>query len=169
MIIYHLATKGWSKLIWGSHSCVHSPNSAKCFLGARQCARLWWHEGEQTDRLCLQDTYSSTGQRKKSQIISPLQTTINAVKEDYTEDHHRVNWMTFREGMNGAAGRLGGGGYVPWQGLSIRGGGGLWWKKQRQKQLWGFPGGAVVKNLPANAGDMGSSPGLGRSHMSQSN
>ena len=28
-----------------------------------------------------------------------------------------------------------------------------------------FPGGAVVKNLPANAGDMGSSPGPGRSHM----
>ena len=28
-----------------------------------------------------------------------------------------------------------------------------------------FPGGAVVKNLPANAGDAGSSPGLGRSHM----
>ena len=33
----------------------------------------------------------------------------------------------------------------------------------------GFPGGAVVKNLPANAGDTGSSPGLGRSHMPQSN
>ena len=33
----------------------------------------------------------------------------------------------------------------------------------------GFPGGAVVKNLPANAGDRGSSPGLGRSHMPQSN
>ena len=33
----------------------------------------------------------------------------------------------------------------------------------------GFPGGAVVGNLPANAGDMGSSPGLGRSHMPQSN
>ena len=32
-----------------------------------------------------------------------------------------------------------------------------------------FPGGAVVKNLPANAGDMGLSPGLGRSHMPQSN
>ena len=29
----------------------------------------------------------------------------------------------------------------------------------------GFPGGAVVENLPANAGDAGSSPGLGRSHM----
>ena len=29
----------------------------------------------------------------------------------------------------------------------------------------GFPGGAVVKNLPANAGDTGSSPGPGRSHM----
>ena len=33
----------------------------------------------------------------------------------------------------------------------------------------GFPGGAVVENLPANAGDTGSSPGLGRSHMSRSN
>ena len=32
-----------------------------------------------------------------------------------------------------------------------------------------FPGGAVVKNPPANAGDMGSSPGPGRSHMPQSN
>ena len=26
----------------------------------------------------------------------------------------------------------------------------------------GFPGGAVVKNPPANAGNTGSSPGLGR-------
>ena len=33
----------------------------------------------------------------------------------------------------------------------------------------GFPGGAVVKNLAANAGDLGSSPGLGRSHMPRSN
>ena len=32
-----------------------------------------------------------------------------------------------------------------------------------------FPGGAVVKNLPANAGDTGSIPGPGRSHMLQSN
>ena len=32
-----------------------------------------------------------------------------------------------------------------------------------------FPGGAVLKNLPTNAGDMGSSPGPGRSHMLQSN
>ena len=31
--------------------------------------------------------------------------------------------------------------------------------------LLDFPGGAVVKNPPANAGDMGSSPGRGRSHM----
>ena len=38
-----------------------------------------------------------------------------------------------------------------------------------KKEEGGFPGGAVVKNLPANAGDMGSSPGLGRSHMLQSN
>ena len=33
---------------------------------------------------------------------------------------------------------------------------------------WGFPGGSVVKNLPANAGDMGLIPGPGRSHMPQS-
>ena len=29
----------------------------------------------------------------------------------------------------------------------------------------GFPGGTVVKNLPANAGDTGSSPAPGRSHI----
>ena len=27
---------------------------------------------------------------------------------------------------------------------------------------WGFPGGSVVKDTPANAGDTGSIPGLGR-------
>ena len=32
----------------------------------------------------------------------------------------------------------------------------------------GLPGGSVVKNLPANAGDTGSIPGPGRSHMSPS-
>ena len=36
-------------------------------------------------------------------------------------------------------------------------------------RLPGFPGGAVVENPPANAGDTGSSPGLGRSHMPRSN
>ena len=34
---------------------------------------------------------------------------------------------------------------------------------------WDFPGGAVVKNPPANAGDTGSSPGPGRTHMPWSN
>ena len=38
-----------------------------------------------------------------------------------------------------------------------------------EKRSLGFPGGAVVKNLPANAGDTGSSPGLGGSHMPRSN
>ena len=33
----------------------------------------------------------------------------------------------------------------------------------------GFPGGSVVKNLPANARDMGAIPGLGRSHILWSN
>ena len=38
-----------------------------------------------------------------------------------------------------------------------------------KKRKRGFPGRAVVENLPANAGDTGSSPGLGRSHMPRSN
>ena len=43
-------------------------------------------------------------------------------------------------------------------------------QQQNEKTTyWGFPGGAVVKNPPANAGDTGSSPGPGRSHMPQSN
>ena len=33
----------------------------------------------------------------------------------------------------------------------------------------GFPGGSVVKNLPANAGDMGSIPGPGKAHTPWSN
>ena len=33
----------------------------------------------------------------------------------------------------------------------------------------GFPGGAEVGDLPANAGDMGSSPGPGGSYVPQSN
>ena len=38
-----------------------------------------------------------------------------------------------------------------------------------KKLLLGFPGGTVVKNPPAIAGDMRSSPGPGRSHMPRSN
>ena len=38
-----------------------------------------------------------------------------------------------------------------------------------KRQSQGFPGGAVVESLPANAGDTGLSPGLGRSHMPRSN
>ena len=37
------------------------------------------------------------------------------------------------------------------------------------RSTWGFPGFTMVKNLPANAGDTGSSPGPGRSHMLWSN
>ena len=45
-----------------------------------------------------------------------------------------------------------------------------WWcwsciKKDEQD----FPGGTVVKNPPANAGDMGLIPGPGRSHVLWSN
>ena len=40
---------------------------------------------------------------------------------------------------------------------------------QYLKAARGFPGGTVVKNPPANAGDTGSSPGPGRFHMLPSN
>ena len=40
---------------------------------------------------------------------------------------------------------------------------------QSKITMQGYPGGVVVKNPPANAGDMGSSPGPGRSHMPWSN
>ena len=42
-------------------------------------------------------------------------------------------------------------------------------EKKFKGQYRGFPGGAVGENLPAGAGDTGSSPGLGRSHMPRSN
>ena len=37
-----------------------------------------------------------------------------------------------------------------------------------KRKLGGFPGGAVVESLPANAGDTGSGPDLRRSHMPRS-
>ena len=37
------------------------------------------------------------------------------------------------------------------------------------EEIRNFPSGPVVKNPPANAGDMGSIPGPGGSHVPQSN
>ena len=51
--------------------------------------------------------------------------------------------------------------------LGYRGNG--WGKKSVSMPMLDFPGGAVVKNLPAKAGNTGSSSGPGRSHMSRSN
>ena len=39
----------------------------------------------------------------------------------------------------------------------------------KREEIGGFPGGTADKNLPANAGDTGSIPGPGRSHMLRSN
>ena len=43
------------------------------------------------------------------------------------------------------------------------------WSERFKVFKEGFPGGTVVEGLPANAGDTGSSPGLGGSHMLRSN
>ena len=40
-----------------------------------------------------------------------------------------------------------------------------WWYRDKNDLLENFPGGLVVKNLPANAGDTDWIPGAGRSHM----
>ena len=46
----------------------------------------------------------------------------------------------------------------------------IWWLSRLSKLTGkGFSGGAVIKNLPVNAGDTGSSPGLGRSHIPRIN
>ena len=42
-------------------------------------------------------------------------------------------------------------------------------KNELLKQFRDFPGGLVVKNLPANAEDMGSMPDIGRFHILQGN
>ena len=42
-------------------------------------------------------------------------------------------------------------------------------KKKLKNKNEGFPGGSVVKNLHASAGDTGSIPAAARSHMPQSN
>ena len=42
-------------------------------------------------------------------------------------------------------------------------------KLKIKSSIWDFPGGAVVKNPPASAGDTGSIPDPGRSHMLRSN
>ena len=42
-------------------------------------------------------------------------------------------------------------------------------KKGSRSNERDFPGGTVVKNPPASAGDTGLSPGPGRSHMPRSN
>ena len=43
------------------------------------------------------------------------------------------------------------------------------WYWHKNRNIWNFPGGAVGKNPPANAGDMGLIPGPGRFHMLRSN
>ena len=45
----------------------------------------------------------------------------------------------------------------------------MYGKKMFKNEKKGFPGGTVVKNPPANAGNTGSSPGPGRSHRPWSN
>ena len=41
----------------------------------------------------------------------------------------------------------------------------IWLRNLYGVEIWDFLGGSVIKNLPANAGDMGLIPALGRSHM----
>ena len=73
-----------------------------------------------------------------------------------------VQWLRLQASTAGGTGLTPGGEnkilHVTWHGQKKK-------KKRFKPNTRGFPGGAVVKNPPANAGDMDSSPGLGRSHM----
>ena len=64
---------------------------------------------------------------------------------NYTKGDWAVKWDKTREGFIGVI------------------------DKADKNSFRGLPGGAVVENLRANAGDTGSSPGLGRSHVPRSN
>ena len=55
-----------------------------------------------------------------------------------------------------------------WQVLFLQGFSAMCPREFTKPTCWDFPGGTVVKNPPANAGDTGSSPGPGRSHMPRS-
>ena len=77
-----------------------------------------------------------------------------------------VQWLEL------GASTAGGKDLIPGQGTKIPHAGGA----PKKKDLFfpvtnglGFPGGTVVGNPPANAGDVGSSPGPGRSRMPQGN
>ena len=52
---------------------------------------------------------------------------------------------------------------------NTRGGTLPWWANGQDSTQRGFPGGSVVKNPPANAGDMGLISGPGRSHTLRGN
>ena len=43
------------------------------------------------------------------------------------------------------------------------------WEREQEIKNKGFPGGSVVKNLPASAGDAGLTPGAGRAYILWSN
>ena len=52
---------------------------------------------------------------------------------------------------------------------NTRGGTLSWWANGQDSTYQGFPGGSVVKNPLANAGDMGLISGPGRSHVPRGN
>ena len=72
-----------------------------------------------------------------------------------------VQWLELHASTTGDTGS------IPGRGTKILYA--VWHSQKKKITFRGFPGGAVVENLPANAGDTGSSPGLGRSHMPRSN
>ena len=77
--------------------------------------------------------------------ITEMKTTLEGIKSRITEAEKRISDLEDRMVEFTAA------------------------EENKEKRMGGFPGGAVVESLPASAGDAGSSPGLGGSHMPRSN
>ena len=84
----------------------------------------------------------------------------NQTTKGKKEKKHKINWKTrFKMAINI---------YLSLITLNFSGLGTSLVAQWLRICLSGFPGGAVVESLPANAGDTGSSPGLGGSHMPRS-
>ena len=101
-------------------------------------------------------TFCKKKENAKFDLMDPCKYTL---EENYFLNFHRNHheawgWMA----MCSVRPPLIQGDFLLWKGKSSMG----------LEGIEGFPGGTVVENLPANAGDTGSSPGLGGSHMPRS-